>query len=95
MKVGSGRMGLMRGSEILVSNLDQVNSCGHFESRLVRQILIPFTLNFVETFFVYYRTPNRIFARFCYKLRLEKWRFKIKQRQVTLSRNFSESEEIL
>jgi hypothetical protein len=65
------------------------------ESRLVRQILIPVSLNFVETFFVYYRAPIQIFERFGYELRLEQWEI---QNKITPGHGTSqraESREIL
>jgi len=69
-----------------------------FESRLVRQILIPFSLNFVETFFEYYRTPTQNFARFCRELRSEQWVVGEIQNKITPSHGTSqraESGEIL
>ena len=69
-----------------------------FESRLVQQIWIPFSLNFVETFFVYYRTPVQIFERFGSELRLEQWVVGEIQNKITPSHGTSqraESGEIL
>jgi hypothetical protein len=69
-----------------------------FESRLVRQILIPFSLNFVETFFVSYTALIKIFERFGYELRLEQWVVGEIQNKITPSHGTSqraESGEIL
>ena len=69
-----------------------------FESRLVQQIWIPFSLNFVETFFVYYRTPMQIFERFGSEWRLEQWVVGEIQNKITPSHGTSqraESGEIL
>ena len=70
----------------------------NFESRLVRQILSLFSLNFVETFFVYYRAPMQIFERFGYELPLEQWVVGEIQNKITPSHGTShraESGEIL
>ena len=55
-------------------------------------------VEFVETFFVYYRTPIQIFARFNYELRLEQWVVGEIQNKITLSHGnsqWTETREIL
>jgi hypothetical protein len=69
-----------------------------FESGLVRQNLIEFSLNFVGTFFVYHRAPIQNFERFGYELRLEQWVVGEIQSKITPSHGTSqpaESGEIL
>ena len=77
----------------------QTTPTSDFESRLVQQILILFSLNFVETF-VYYRAPIQISERFGYELRLEQWVVGEIQNKLTPSHGTShwqraESGEIL
>jgi len=64
-----------------------------FESRLVQQILILFSLNFVETFFVHYRAPTQFFERFGYELRLEQWVVGEIQNKITPSHGTSQRAE--
>jgi hypothetical protein len=56
-------------------------------------MLIRFYLNFLETFFIYYRAPLHIFERFGYEFRLEQWVVgEIQKQNNAKSRNFPAGE---